>query len=275
MPELPEVETIRRQLDPLVRDRIIGRVEIPDPTVAAPWSAARFRRAISGKRIQRLTRRGKYLRFELADGETLVIHLRMTGRLTHLERRPGGDRRRHLRLLLHLDDGTFIAFHDTRRLGKAFIIPAGDSRAYWQKLGPEPLGRSFTPARLAKMTAGRDRQIKTLLMDQSFIAGIGNIYADEALFDAGIDPRRPAGKLTQPEITRLHSSIRKTLKKAIRLEGSSIDSYVNARGEKGGFQETFQVHRRQGEPCPRCGHTIEKIRVGGRGTYFCPYCQKL
>ena len=274
MPELPEVETSRRQLDPLVRGRTIRRVEIPDPTVAAPWSAARFRRATSGKRIKQLTRRGKYLRFEFEDGDTLVIHLRMTGRLTHLKRRPSGDSRRHLRLLFHLDDG-FIAFHDTRRLGKAFLIPAGESRTYWQKLGPEPLGRSFTPARLAKITAGRDRQIKTLLMDQSAIAGIGNIYADEALFDAGIDPRRPAGKLTQSEITRLHASIRKTLKKAIELEGSSIDSYVNARGERGGFQETFQVHRRQGKPCPRCGHVIEKIKVGGRSTYFCPHCQKL
>ncbi len=274
MPELPEVETIRRQLEPLTRGRTITRVEVSDPSAVSPLSPASFRRALKNRRIDAVSRRGKYLCFTLDDGCTLVIHLRMTGRLIHRSRRPAGEARRHLRLLFRLDDGSWLAFHDQRRFGKSFILSKDEAGSYWKKLGPEPLGRSFTPERLAQAFRGRTAPVKPLLMDQSLVAGIGNIYADESLFEAGIDPRRQAGALGKNEVERLYDCVRKTLRRAIRLGGSSIDTYVDTRGRQGGFQDTFLVHRRAGEPCPRCGAAIEKTRVGGRGTYFCTRCQR-
>jgi formamidopyrimidine-DNA glycosylase len=176
--------------------------------------------------------------------------------------------------MLYLDDGTSLAFHDTRRFGKAFLLSPDEFDEYWNKLGPEPLGRSFTPEHLHKVLAGRSRPIKSLLLDQSFVAGIGNIYADEALYGAGIMPSRSSGDLKNDEVRRLTKSIKVTLKKAIELQGSSIDTYRDSRGRKGSFQDTFKVHRRQGEPCPACKYPVEKIKLGGRGTYFCPRCQK-
>lgn len=274
LPELPEVETIRRQLDPVLKGVRISRVEVLDPIAIAPGSPDSFKRQLRGKTIKAVGRRGKYLMLELDCEDTLVIHLRMTGRLTHLPLPLPKEDKKHLRLLFHLDDGTGLSFHDTRRFGRAFVLNSRDGQGYWSKLGPEPLEKSFGPTHLRRILKGRRRPIKSLLLDQAFVAGIGNIYADEALYKAHIMPSRPSGTLDDDDIRRLTRSIKATLRKAIDLQGSSIDSYRDSRGLEGRFQETFQVHRRQGEPCPTCDHPVKKIRLGGRGTYFCPRCQK-
>lgn len=273
MPELPEVETIKRQLAPHVTGRTIVRVSVLDPLLTKPMSPRAFNSRLAGCGITAVSRRGKYLRFELDDGAMLVIHLRMTGILVYLEKRPRGDLR-HMRLLLGLDDGSWLAMRDARRFGKALVLESGEIEPYWRRLGPEPLERSFDRRVMARIVSGRRKPVKSTLLDQQLIAGIGNIYADEALFRAGIHPERPAGSLSDKEIADLTISIKETLRHAIRLQGSSIDTYRDARGSQGRFQDTFRVHRRAGLPCPRCGGVVEKIRVGGRGTYFCPCCQK-
>jgi len=246
---------------------------VPDPLVTAPQSPARLKRHLLGRTIRKLDRRGKYLLFELDSNELLVIHLRMTGRLTRTQLPLTTAEKPHLRLMLRFADNTALVFHDTRRFGKSFILAATGAGAYWKKLGPEPLESSFNRKYLYQALAKRKRPIKSVLLDQAIVAGIGNIYADEALFEARIHPLRPAGDLDAEEIQRLVRSIKATLRRAIRLQGSSIDTYRDARGRKGRFQETFTVHRRQGEACPVCKDIVQKIKVGGRGTYFCPRCQ--
>ncbi|MHB1390714.1 MAG: bifunctional DNA-formamidopyrimidine glycosylase/DNA-(apurinic or apyrimidinic site) lyase [Thermoleophilia bacterium] len=274
LPELPEVETVKRQLDPILAGRTIARVNVPDPLVTAPASPRSFQNALRGQRITRVSRRAKYLRLELDSGLTLVIHLRMTGRLTHTLTSYASMPRRHLRLFLQLDDGSGVAFHDQRRFGTATIMDPGDAAVLWRRLGPEPLERSFNPAAMQAMLQNRKRPIKSLLLDQARVAGIGNIYADESLYRANIHPERAARHVTEEEAVLLVRAIKETLRSAISLEGSSIDTYRTATGESGRFQETFKVHRRAGEACPACGSTIKKIKVGGRGTYFCPSCQR-
>lgn len=241
--------------------------------MTAPAATSAFKRQLVGKTITELSRRGKYLRFGLDNGSTLVIHLRMTGRLTAAGYPIGKDLEKYLRLLLCFEDKTCIAFNDARRFGKAIILKASEAEEYWGEMGPEPLDRSFNAARLKKILEKRNRPIKSFLLDQHMIAGIGNIYADEALFQARIHPVRLAYKLTDDEIERLVVSIKTTLRSAIAHKGSSIDTYRDSEGKRGGFQDTFAVHRREGKPCPACGGTVKKIKAGGRGTYFCPACQ--
>lgn len=274
MPELPEVETIRRQILRPVKGRVITTAEVFDLMAIEPASESGFRQRLEGRAIKDLRRRGKYLLFELESGDTLVIHLRMTGRLMHVPEPAGVTGMRHLRFLLRLDDGTTLSFQDIRRFGRAFILSREESRTYWQKLGVEPLSPSFNPVKLESLSSGRKRPLKSFLLDQHLIAGIGNIYADESLYRAGISPLRSAGEISAREADDLCAAIKKTLRAAIKLKGSSIDSYRTARGERGGYQDNFLVHTRQGEPCPACGTPIEKTRVAGRSTYFCPRCQK-
>ncbi|MHB0867147.1 MAG: DNA-formamidopyrimidine glycosylase [Thermoleophilia bacterium] len=274
LPELPEVETIKRQLHPLLAGRAILRVKVPDPLVIAPVSPRLFQNRLRGQVITRVSRRAKYLRLELDSGLTLVIHLRMTGRLTHTDTPYRSMARPHLRLFFQLDDGSGVAFHDQRRFGTARIMDPGEAAALWCRLGPEPLERSFNAAALRSILKNRKRPIKSLLLDQAHIAGIGNIYADESLYRAGIHPVRLARQVTEEETGLLVRAIKDTLRTAISLEGSSIDTYRSTKGAPGRFQDTFKVHRRAGEACPRCGCVIEKIKVGGRGTYFCPSCQR-
>lgn len=274
MPELPEVETIRRQLEPALTGRTITGVDVVDETVVDKKKAADFRSRIGGRNITALERRGKYLLFMLGSDDALVIHLRMTGRVSHLPRGTNGPDRKHLRLVINFEDGSALALHDSRRFGRALFLNAADAGAYWERLGPEPLERSFTAAKLAAILANSRRPVKSLLMDQSKVAGIGNIYADEALFAAGIRPERRACDVSASEAQSLCREIKATLRLAIRKEGSSIDTYRGAYGAPGSFQDSFKVHRRQGEPCPRCGQAIEKTRIGGRGTYLCSACQK-
>ena len=275
MPELPEVETIRRQLADAVGGRSICRVRVLDPLLVAPESPSRFRRAVEGRQVASLGRRGKYLLVRLDSGDTLAMHLRMTGRLHHTPSGPAPDDA-HRRARFTFDDGSTLDFSDTRRFGRAWIVPADhpDPEGYWRaRAGVEPLDRAFTPALLGALLAGRSAPIKASILDQRIIAGVGNIYADEALFQAGIHPTRPAGSLGAGEVAALRGAIRDRLRAGIRSGGASIDRYRDTIGTAGTMQDMLRVHRHEGDPCPRCGATVVKTRVAQRGTYFCPTCQ--
>lgn len=275
MPELPEVETIRRQLATVAVGRTVTKLRIQDPLIVAPNSPNRVRRAVEGRLIAQTNRRGKYLLVVLDSGDTLAMHLRMTGRLHHS---PTGQapEDKHRRARFELDDGATLDFSDTRRFGRIWIVLADhpDSEGYWNtRLGVEPLERQFTAARLAQVLAGRTAPIKASILDQKLIAGVGNIYADEALFQAGVHPTRPAGSLDADEIAALREAIRDRLRVGIRSGGASIDRYRDTIGNSGSMQDMLRVHLHQGDPCPQCGTTIVKIRVAQRGTYVCPTCQ--
>ena len=275
MPELPEVETIRSQLAPrLVGHRISG-VEIADPLLVAPAHAAAFAAALVGRRIDSIGRRGKYLLLQLDSGAVVALHLRMTGRLHWRPDAPEAGEERFLRALVRFDDGATLTFGDVRRFGRAWVVPAGtDMDAYWaDRLGVEPLGRGFTARGLAALMRGRRVAIKTALLNQALIAGLGNMYVDEALFGARVHPRRPAGGLTAREYRALHRAIRERLRVAIDAGGASIDTYRDGLGQRGRMQGLLRVHLHEGEPCPRCGTIIVKTVVGQRGTYWCPRCQ--
>lgn len=253
----------------------IARACVIDARVTRPKKPQVLAAKLPGKKISGVTRRGKYLRLELVGGSMMVIHLRMTGVLTYVEKGAGQSNWPHLSLILEFTGGDSLVFQDQRRFGTAALLTAPEAASLFGRLGPEPLTRSFGAVQLARLVRNRKRPVKSLLLDQGVIAGIGNIYADEALFRARIHPLRDAGSLNEAEVKRLSGAIKSTLRDAIKLEGSSISNYRSARGRRGRFQETFRVHRRQGEPCPGCGGSVEKTRVGGRGTYFCPVCQKM
>ncbi|WP_425517108.1 bifunctional DNA-formamidopyrimidine glycosylase/DNA-(apurinic or apyrimidinic site) lyase [Miltoncostaea marina] len=275
MPELPEVETIRAQLADRVPGRVIERVEVHDAKLVEPAPPEAFADAVAGRRIGSVGRRGKYLLLELGGDETLAIHLRMTGRLHW--RAPGdeGDER-FLRARFHLDDGSTITFGDMRRFGRAWLVdgPPAKREAYWRaRVGIEPLSPRFTARVLAELLAGRRGPIKPTLLNQALVAGLGNMYVDEALFQARVHPLRPAGDLDEAETRRLHRAIRDRLAVAVAAGGASIDSYRDGLGEKGSMQDLLRVHLHRGEPCPRCGTTIVKTKVAQRGTYWCPRCQ--
>ena len=288
MPELPEVETVCRQLEPELEGRLIERLEVLDPRWCRPVQPAELEAAISGRTIEGLGRRGKYLLLGLDGGQTLVMHLRMTGNLILGEE--GGDgldpsegRRlyegerstdeRHLRARFELDEGREVWFTDPRRFGEAFLIDDGDLAGRFERLGIEPLSDGFTPDALGEIAAGRTAPLKSFLLDQSGIAGVGNIYADEALFRARLHPLSPAGSMRPEHLEALRDAVVAALEAGIDGGGASIDDYRDGRGEKGRMQDEFLVHTRAGEPCPRCDGTIERIVVSGRSTYFCPACQ--
>lgn len=275
MPELPEVETIRRQLDPRLVGRTITRARVSDPLLTAPLLPEAFEATVTGRTVTGLGRRGKYLLATLDGDDILCLHLRMTGRL-HWRAGPLPEgEERFLRALFTLDDGATITFGDQRRFGRAWLIPAGtDQDAYWHgRVGPEPLDDAFTAERLGALLRGRRVGIKAALLNQALLAGVGNMYADEALFQARVHPERPAGELTRDEVRRLHRAVRDRLRVAIEAGGASIDSYRDGLGNKGQMQELLRVHLHRGEPCPRCGTTILKGVVAQRGTYWCPSCQ--
>jgi len=276
VPELPEVETIRRQLEERITGRTITRLRVWDPMVVSPDSARRLARRITGRRIERVSRRGKYLRLELEGGDTLAVHLRMTGRL-HWSDDGAGPLEPYQRARIELDDGSRLEMSDMRRFGRIWLVP-GDraAAAYWDaRTGVEPLEPGFTASRLGTLFAGRRAPVKAALLDQRMVAGVGNIYADEALHQARIHPLRPAGDLGPDELRRLHRAVRDRLRAGIDSGGASIDRYRDATGRRGSMQDLLAVHLHAGEPCPRCGTTIEKIRVAQRGTYVCPGCQPL
>ena len=269
MPELPEVETFVRALRlPLVGRTIIGvRNDWPRHIVVPP--PAELAERVAGRRIEAVDRRGKYLVFTLSDDETLIIHLKMSGHLSVVPAETPPDRYAHT--VFALDDGRELRFRDTRKFGRVYLVH--DPAAILGPLGPEPLAGEFTAGELAALLARRKRVLKPLLLDQTFIAGIGNIYADEALYYAGLRPTRRSDSLTDGEIVALHDAIRKVLALGIDREGASISTYVKADGEMGDMQNAVAVFRRTGQSCYTCGGPIERIVLGGRSTHFCPNCQ--
>jgi formamidopyrimidine-DNA glycosylase len=276
MPELPEVETIRARLAPRLEGRRLERVEIVDPRLTRPEPPEAIAAALEGERILRVSRRGKYLVFQFESGRYLLVHLRMTGNVEH-PAQGGLAADPYRRAVVRLDDGSDVAYRDVRRFGTWDLLEPGDLEDYFavRRLGGEPLERSFTTRALARALEGRRAPIKAALLDQRAAAGIGNIYADEALWRARLHPLRPAGSLTAGEIARLRKAIRAALEVGIARQGATLRDYRDPEGRRGRMQDEFKVYGRAGEPCPRCGTPIEKTRVGGRGTWFCPQCQRL
>jgi len=271
VPELPEVETIRRQLAPLVEGRVLSLLEIADPRWCLPLAPEVVVDAVAGRRIERLGRRGKYLVWELADEVFLIMHLRMTGTLLY-DPPPGTP---YGRVRFGLDDGHELRFCDPRRFGTGELAlgPAARDAFFAARLGLEPLDGELTGAALRRMARGRRAPVKAFLLDQRRIAGVGNIYADEALFRARIHPLRPAGALTGAQWEGLAQAVRETLLAGLAAGGATIDDFRHADGVAGAFQDEFLVHRRQGEPCGVCGTPVVKFVAAGRGTYACERCQ--
>jgi formamidopyrimidine-DNA glycosylase len=276
MPELPEVEIVRRRLltclpGLLVRDVVVNDSKVSDR------SEAELRTLLAGRRVQGLRRRGKYLIVDLGEPETgraggattAVIHLRMTGQLLF---RPG-PADRPPRFVWILDPRTELHFQDVRRFGRLWAFDPAEEAEFFAGMGPEPFGDAFDVAYLRRALEGRRAPLKAFLLDQRRIAGVGNIYADEALFRARLHPLRAAGSVGPREARRLHAALLETLQAGIDHEGSSIESFVDPAGERGGFQEILSVYQRTGEPCRVCGTTVRRTVVGGRGTHFCPRCQ--
>jgi formamidopyrimidine-DNA glycosylase len=272
MPELPEVETIRRQLAPVVEGRELTALDILDPRWCLPLAPEAVRDALEGRRVERLARRGKYLVWELEDEVYLVMHLRMTGNLLLAARE---DARPYTRVRIELDSGAFVLFTDPRRFGTGVVLLGADALGEYfaSRVGVEPLGPDFTADALRALARGRRAPVKAFLLSQERIAGVGNIYADEALFRARIHPLRPVGTLKRPQIEALRDAVVESLEAGIDARGATIDDYRNPDGASGSFQDRFQVHLREGEPCPRCGTAIVKMRAAGRGTYVCEHCQ--
>jgi formamidopyrimidine-DNA glycosylase len=271
MPELPEVETIRRQLAPHLTGRTITRAEILDPRWTRPDSPAAVEASLRDAVVERLERSGKYLIWELSGERYLLMHLRMTGTLLFDPPAPPP----HTRVLLSLDDGHGLVYVDPRRFGTGHLLHGEAARDEYlnARIGIEPLTPAFTAEYLRSQGRSRTAPIKAFILDQKRIAGVGNIYADEALFRAGLHPLRPAGRLTGTDWARLRDGIEEALSAGIEAKGASIDDFRHIDGARGSFQDRFLVHRRAGLPCPRCGKTIRKIVVGGRGTYVCERCQ--
>jgi formamidopyrimidine-DNA glycosylase len=295
MPELPEVETIRRQLEPELVGRVIEHATVLDERLTRPEPPKSVERALEGRRVEAVARRGKYLLIKLDGGRTLAMHLRMTGNL--LLREPnegavadlmeveplGGPRLyegspelKYTRARFELDDGREVVFTDLRRFGQAVVLDQGDAlESYFAaRLGVEPLSAELTPERLLELASGRTAPLKSFLLTQSAVAGIGNIYADEALWRARLHPLSPAGSLKAEHAEELVDGITDALEFALEHRGSSIDDYRDARGERGTMQEEFLVHTREGERCMRGDGVIRRIVVSGRSTYFCPACQR-
>jgi formamidopyrimidine-DNA glycosylase len=295
VPELPEVETIRRQLEPEVVGRRIVDVEVLDERWTRPERPAKVERAVAGREIEAVDRRGKYLILRLERDRALVMHLRMTGNLLLREAgegdavadlmetdRLGGPRLyesphqlRFLRARMVLDDGSELLFTDARRFGHAVALEGAEIHEYFaERVGIEPLDGELTPRGILELAEGRRAPLKSFLLSQRGIAGIGNIYADEALWRARLHPLSPAGSMKLEHCEDLAEAIVETLEVALANGGSSIDDYRDARGEMGSMQDEFLVHTREGEECFRCGEVIRRVLVAGRSTYFCPGCQR-
>jgi formamidopyrimidine-DNA glycosylase len=271
VPELPEVETIRRQLAPLVEGRRLRSIEILDPRWCRPLEPHELADALTGRRIESLGRRGKYLLWQFQDDVYLAQHLRMTGAvLSDPKPEPS-----HVRVRIELSPRRRLVIVDPRRFGTGEPLLGADAleRFFAARLGLEPLHESFTAEHLRALARGRTAPIKAFLLDQRRIAGVGNIYADEALFRARIHPRRPAGRLTLEQHARLRDAVVAALLEGIDARGATIDDFRHVDGVRGSFQDRFLVHRRAGLPCPECGTTIVKMVVAGRGTYVCESCQ--
>ena len=274
MPELPEVETVRLRLEPAVVGRRFEAVEIADPRLTRPEDPRLVEAELVGERVEALDRRGKYLIFRFESGRGLLVHLRMTGSFRHA---PGDGLPDdpYRRAVVRLDDGSDVAYRDVRRFGTWLLLEPDELPPYLEaRVGREPLTAAFTAKRLAERLHGRRAPIKAALLDQRTLAGMGNIYVDEALWRARIHPLRPAGELTLDEVKRIHRGVRQALQAGLARQGATLRDYVTPDGAAGAMQHEFKVYGRAGEPCDRCGTPIEKTRAGGRGTWYCPHCQQ-
>jgi formamidopyrimidine-DNA glycosylase len=275
MPELPEVETIRLQLEPHLVGRRFDRVEIIDVRLVRPFEPGAVAAELESERVQALERRGKYLIVRFESGRALLIHLRMTGSLRHAAEGKLTDDP-HRRAVVGLDDGSVLAYRDVRRFGTWQLLEPDELQPYLEeRLGVEPLERAFTARTLRQRLAGRRAPIKAALLDQRTVAGLGNIYVDEALWRAQVHPLRVAGTLDDDELALLTRSIKEALKAGVRRQGASLRDYTTPDGGRGRMQDRFRVYGREGRPCARCGTPIDKIRTAGRGTWYCPNCQRL
>ncbi|HKY92780.1 MAG TPA: bifunctional DNA-formamidopyrimidine glycosylase/DNA-(apurinic or apyrimidinic site) lyase [Nevskiaceae bacterium] len=272
MPELPEVETVRRGIEPHVVGRTIERVVVRDHRLRWPVEKA-LPRKLAGRRIVGTERRAKYLLLPLDNGDRLIVHLGMSGRLWVLPHAEPTVKHDHVDVVL--DRGQLLRFHDPRRFGAMLLWPAArDSHELLENLGPEPFADDFDGAYLFRLSRGRSAAVKNFVMDGRVVVGAGNIYAAEALFRAGIRPNRPAGRLTRAECDRLAHRIREVLGEAIVQGGTTLRDFAGANGESGYFQQDLFVYGRDGEPCRTCGTTIVRKVIGQRSSFHCPTCQK-
>jgi formamidopyrimidine-DNA glycosylase len=267
VPELPEVETIRGQLASRLEGRTFAVVDILDPRLTRPLDPCEVAAELQGERVVAVERRGKYLVVRLEGGAALLVHLRMTGSFAF-------EPTSHERAIVELEDGTRLVYRDVRRFGTWLVVAGDELEPYMSgKNGPEPLGPAFTSTWLAGQLGRRRAPLKAVLLDQRVVAGLGNIYADEALWRARLSPLRPANSLDVHDVRRLHRAIRTALRAGVELQGATLRDYASPDGSPGEMQREFRVYGRDGEPCPRCRTPIAKARVGGRGTWFCPHCQ--
>ncbi len=271
MPELPEVEVIRRGLAPLLKGRRFLAIQVGKQRLRQQSSPRELRRWVLGRRLESLRRRGKYLVFHLEGGVTLLIHLGMTGRL--LTGPPPSPPLPHVHLVFQLEGGLDLFFQDTRRFGQVLVFPPGADPTPLAQVGAEPFSRKVTPAWLLAQARGRSRPIKNFLLDARVVAGIGNIYACEILFAAGQHPATPVGRLTLEDWDRVLAETRRILKHAIKKGGTTVANYLNSKGEAGLFQLELLVYGRTGAPCRRCRTPIVRLVQAGRSTFFCPVCQ--
>lgn len=283
MPELPEVETVRRGLSPAMEGAVIAGIEINRPDLRWPFPAGMGDR-LRGQRVDRLRRRSKYLLADLGSGETLLVHLGMSGRMT-VSGDPLGQfvhdhppRQKHDHVVFDMDNGARITFNDPRRFGVMDLFATEDAESHrlLAGLGPEPLGNAFSESHLIAAFRGRATPVKTALLNQGIVAGLGNIYVCEALFRAGLSPRRKAGRIAPARAAALVPVIRRVLSEAIEAGGSSLRDFRQADGELGYFQHRFDVYGREGRPCrkPGCGGTVVRIVQSGRSSFYCPRCQR-
>ena len=273
MPELPEVETVRRRLAPVLEGRRFERVEITDPRLTRPLDPDDVARELVGERVLSVDRRGKYLILRFETGRALLVHLRMTGSMLHGDRAVADDP--HRRAVVSLDDGNELTYRDVRRFGTWLLLEPAEVDEYIDaRVGREPLADAYRARDLAAQLSHRRAPIKAVLLDQRTLAGVGNIYADEALWRARLHPLTPAEALSVDEVKALHRGVRRALEQGIARQGSTLRDYRLPDGGSGGMQHEFKVYGRGGEPCERCGTPIDKIRVAGRGTWYCPSCQR-
>ena len=274
MPEMPEVETIRRSLEGYVVGKVIKNIEIRLDRLIKWPTVEEFKAIVTGRTMEALERRAKYLLFHLSEGWIMVVHLRMTGRLNY--RLDNNQSSHAARLIFAFESGDALEYFDTRTFGTLYVLRADElNRIYGlASLGPEPLSADFTVQYLAEGLAKRKGKVKAVLLDQKLIGGLGNIYVDESLSKAGLHPESAAASLNRADIERLHSAINQVIEKGICSGGTTFRDYRDADGNRGAFQESLCVYGRKGLPCNTCGSEILRIEVGGRGTHFCPLCQQ-
>jgi len=275
MPELPEVETIRKGLNQLIKGAVIIDVAVFwDRMITPPFSSDKFKKVLRGETINTIERRGKYLIF-LLDHWAMVSHLRMEGK--YEVNNPGEPIKKHTHVIFYLADGRQLRYMDVRKFGRFTLLPIDKRDEYepFKKMGPEPVADFFKLNEFKKDLSKTNRVIKAVILDQNIVAGVGNIYADESLFQAKIHPMQPANTIGPAAVSRLRDAIIDVIGRAVEAGGSTIRTYKNTLGEAGKFQISLAVYGQTDKPCPRCGHPIEKIRVVQRGTHYCPHCQKL